>query len=441
MHMTGSNGILSVPSEHLPGLVVLVLLVPTVWMALCGARALAMRGTGWAQRLLDRFDQLGFTAKAVLFGSLTGALVHAAIIPTHWGDERVTAVLFIVDTVGLAAVFVWTLLARTHWKTAAVLMLTGTAIAYALYVLEGWETMDLVGLITTTLELAAALVVLSPLAASSGSARRERWLALGAVPVAMVALLGTASIAATTTPAASASTVGTTKPASAMPGMGATATAPVAPLSLATDSPAGPIVWPDDMTTMAAGMKMATGDCTAQPSATEQKAAVALVDQTVTAVAPYKRLAAAKAAGYVPVTRSGARVVHYINPAIYRHGDDLNPSSIPVLVYVNTAHGAVLSAAMYLMPQSAGDAKPPQPGGCLTQWHVHTDLCLSGGHVVGTDASSPCAAGSVNQVTEPMMHVWVTPVTGGPLAPDPSARSEVEAAARVPMLPQLNGVA
>lgn len=48
---------------------------------------------------------------------------------------------------------------------------------------------------------------------------------------------------------------------------------------------------------------------------------------------------------------------------------------------------------------------------------------------------------SVNQVTQPMMHVWMTPVSGGPLAPDPPAVSEVLAAMKVPVLSQPNGTA
>jgi hypothetical protein len=40
-----------------------------------------------------------------------------------------------------------------------------------------------------------------------------------------------------------------------------------------------------------------------------------------------------------------------------------------------------------------------------------------------------------------MMHVWMTPVSGGPLTPDPPARSEVEAAARMAVLSPQNGTA
>jgi hypothetical protein len=459
MQMTGSSGVLSVPNEHLPGLIALVLIGPLVWIALAGLRALAARRVGWADRSQVRLDRLPFAAKVVLFGSLVGALVHAVIVPTHWGDERVTAVLFIVDTVGFGVAFWWTFTGRAHWRLVSVAMLGGTACFYAFYILEGWETMDVVGLVTTTIEAAAALVVLSP--AASPTAARQYALALGAVPVALVSLLGTNLIAGATTTAAPVMTVapahttttsskssatakkpggGSSSGMAGMSGSGSASMSATAALSLPTNSPAGAINWPDDMSTMMAGMQMAEPNCTAAPTAAQQHAAVNLVNQTVSAARKYTSLETAKAAGYVPVTPTGSRIVHYINPSMYRSGQALNPAAIPALVYVNTAHGAVLSAAMYLVPK--GQA-PPQPGGCLTQWHIHTDLCFStnGGTVVGADTKSSCGAGSVNKVTQPMMHVWMTPVSGGPLAPDPSALTEVEAALKMPLLDPPNGTA
>jgi hypothetical protein len=448
--MTGSNGVLSVPDEHLPGLVVLILIGPMVWLALGGLRAQAARRVGWAQRSQGRLDALPFAAKVVLFGTLAGALVHAAIVPTHWGDERVTAILFIADTIGFAVAFWWTFTARRYWQFVSAAMLVGTTCGYVLYILKGWETMDLVGLITTTIEAAAALLLLSPAVAGSASATRQHGAAIAAVPVALVALLGTNILAGATTatastdapahaatPAKAATASSATPQEGAMAGMSGSSAHDTA-LALPTSSPAGNIVWPDDMSTMAAGMKMAEPNCAAQPTSAQQHAAVDLVNQTVATAQKYTSLAAAKAAGYVPVTRSGARIVHYINPAYYRSGGALNPNEITSLVYVNTAHGAVLSAAMYIDPRGV---TPPQPGGCLTQWHIHTDLCLSSGRVVGNNNNGSCAAGSANQVTQPMMHVWMTPVSGGPLAPDPPALSEVEAAAHMPELNPLNGTA
>jgi len=75
------------------------------------------------------------------------------------------------------------------------------------------------------------------------------------------------------------------------------------------------------------------------------------------------------------------------------------------------------------------------------QWHTHSDLCFSGGSVVGNDQQGSCAAGNVNQTARPMRHVWMTPVAGGPLAPDPGALAEVVAAGQVAPLAVPNGVA
>ena len=449
--MTGSNGALSVPLEHLPGLVVLVALPIVVWIAIYAVGALRKRGVAWAEVVGQRFERMSFSARVALFASLAGAVVHAALVPTHWTAAHLTALLFIADTVGFAITFVWILTARRYWHSVALAMLGGTTAGYAWYLLTGRETLDLVGLLTTTVELAAALVMVSTASAAVGSRRsRERWIA-AAVTVALLSLLGTSAIASaspassTTTSTASSQAKqassdgrGTSGPGMAgMPG----ASASSRPVSRPTTSPAGSVTWPVDMTAMAAGMEMAKPNCTAEPTVAQQKAAVNLVDQTVATAAPYKSLAAAKAAGYIPVTRPGQRVVHYINPSIYRQAPVLDPNKIPVLVYVNTSHGAVLSAAMYLTPQSSAAAAPAQPGGCLTQWHIHTDLCFSTGRVVGNNNAGACAAGSFNQTTQPMMHVWLTSVSGGPLAPDPPAIDQVVAANQMPAPNPPNGTA
>jgi hypothetical protein len=108
--------------------------------------------------------------------------------------------------------------------------------------------------------------------------------------------------------------------------------------------------------------------------------------------------------------------------------DTAEPQS---LVYANTPRGAVLVAAMYITTRGGAT---PQPGGCLTQWHVHTNLCLQQGlGVVGElNAAHPvCPPGSRNRVTPPMMHIWFVPIPGGPTAIDASDRQIVEAAMRV----------
>ena len=40
-------------------------------------------------------DALSFVARVALVGTFVGAVVHAAIVPTHWGDARATAILFV----------------------------------------------------------------------------------------------------------------------------------------------------------------------------------------------------------------------------------------------------------------------------------------------------------------------------------------------------------
>ncbi|MGH3603235.1 MAG: hypothetical protein ACRDQI_04330, partial [Pseudonocardiaceae bacterium] len=118
-------------------------------------------------------------------------------------------------------------------------------------------------------------------------------------------------------------------------------------LSLATDSPAGPIMWPTPMEPMGTGMQMVTPTCTTQPTAAQQHAAVTFVNSTVAAAQRYQSLGAAKADGYVPITPTGLAVVHYIRAAYVNDSHTLDPGTIESLVYANTSHGAVLVAAMY----------------------------------------------------------------------------------------------
>ncbi len=374
-----------------------------------------------------------------LFAVAVGAAVHAALVPTHWGDERTVATLFIADVLGFVLVGIW-MLARWRFARPAVgLMLAGTAAVYLLYILRGWEAADAVGIMTTAIELAGVLVLVVPARGLVRPGQQRLTVALS-LPVAVVALVSASVLAtpAAATVPAGRSTVAAPSANDGMAGMAKPVDSPK--LSLATDSPAGAISWPDSMGAMAPGMAMVTPDCSAPPTRAEQNAAVSLVDRTTAAVAPYKILAAARASGYVPVTPSGRRVVHYINYSVAAHASPLDPDAIPVLVYVNTRHGAVLSAAMYLA-RVADAGRPPQPGGCLTQWHLHRDLCFSGSSVVGNDEHGGCTAGSDNKSTMPMMHVWVAPVSGGPLAPDPPAVSEVVAAAQLPLLPTPNAQA
>jgi hypothetical protein len=230
---------------------------------------------------------------------------------------------------------------------------------------------------------------------------------------------------------------------SSMPGMAMPDTAASA-IRLANSTPAGEITMPNPDMQMMTGMKMASSvPCTAAPTAAQQKAAVSFVDTSWQDARKYQSLAVAKAAGYRPITPPGAAVVHYLNPAYYRAtvagGPILNTADPQSLVYANTPRGAVLVAAMYI---TYPGGPTPQPGGCLTQWHVHTNLCLTGSFDVTGEigpGQAACPAGSVNRVTPPMIHVWFVPIPGGPTAIDAPDRQVVQAAEQVAAPP--NGVA
>jgi len=272
--------------------------------------------------------------------------------------------------------------------------------------------------------------------------RRQRLVTVpasaGVVAVAVLGVaLATGTPTALGTSARGTGTQGTSgsSASGAMPGMNMSGVADSS-IKLANDTPAGDITMPDTNMQMMTGMRMADPKaCTATPTKALVQAAVSLVNTSWNDAKKYQSLAAAKAAGYRPITRPGAPVVHYLNRAYYqavlKGGPALNYQDPQSLVYANTPHGAVLVAAMYI---TSAHGPTPQPGGCLTQWHVHTNLCLTGSlGVVGAvgPGQSTCPPGSVNRVTPAMIHVWFVPIPGGPTAIDAPDSQVVHAAEQV----------
>ncbi len=174
------------------------------------------------------------------------------------------------------------------------------------------------------------------------------------------------------------------------------------------------------------GHQMQTPSCSTTPTDAQVLGAVQYVQATSEAVAKYKTLSVATAAGYRPITNPAYPIVHYLNPAYMNNQDVMDPNHVDSLVYAFTPTGPVLVAAMYLLPT---DENGPMPYGCLVQWHAHTNLCTSTTtHVIV--GFTPCAPGSVHTAarTPYMTHVWQVPVAGGPLAIDPSDLQVMEAA-------------
>jgi hypothetical protein len=200
MNMTGSDGVLSVPAEHVLGLVCLVAAPVAVCVLVCAARVLAARGNMPAAHLVRRLAELPVTARAALFADLVGAGVHAALVTTHWTEDRTRSLLFLLDAMAFVVAMAWTVSVRRGWRVVNVALLAGTVVAYAYYLLTGRETLDLVGLLTTSIELSAAFVLLDPRQSAVGSGRRrDRLVVAAALPVALVCLLGTGAVAAATT--------------------------------------------------------------------------------------------------------------------------------------------------------------------------------------------------------------------------------------------------
>jgi hypothetical protein len=174
------------------------------------------------------------------------------------------------------------------------------------------------------------------------------------------------------------------------------------------------------------GHAMQTPRCDKNPTGAQMEAAIQLVQATSSDVAKYKDLNVAKAAGYFPITDPRYPVVHYINLSYLRPQDVLDPNHVQSLVYAFTPYGPVLVAAMYLMPRQGEDG--PMPGGCLTEWHAHTNLCTNTGVISGFSNDGVCPSGESPEPTPEMMHVWQVPVPGGPLTMDPTDLQVVEAA-------------
>ncbi len=176
------------------------------------------------------------------------------------------------------------------------------------------------------------------------------------------------------------------------------------------------------------GHAMQTPNCSTQPTGSQMEAAMQFVQTTSSAVAKYKDLSAATADGYVPITDTRYPVVNYLKLSHMQGKYVLDPNHVQSLVYAFTPYGPVLVAAMYLMP-SVGD-KGPMPGGCLTQWHAHTNLCTGGpaGTISGFSTDGVCPTGENPLLTPEMLHVWQVPVPGGPLTMDPTDQQVVEAA-------------
>ncbi len=155
------------------------------------------------------------------------------------------------------------------------------------------------------------------------------------------------------------------------------------------------------------------------PSTPEQQAAAAkLVDDVKTGSARLANIQTATGEGYQQTTpfRFGQwGPAHFNNRQYTREKRFLDPERPSALVYMRTQDGrSVLIGVMFLAPKGQG----PRPGGPVTEWHAHDNLCItSTGAADVAMAPGQCPPGStfLGEAVE-MMHVWIFDNPDGPYA-------------------------
>ncbi len=154
----------------------------------------------------------------------------------------------------------------------------------------------------------------------------------------------------------------------------------------------------------------------------QQTRAEALLTSNVEKLPRFADTAAAEAAGYTSIGDSGTGFEHYINWSLLADGRALDAEYPESLVYrVGPGSARTLEAAMYVMEPGTTLDNLPDVGGPLIQFHVHNDLCWSGGGdryqvIPAAPVPAPCPRGTERKLLEPMMHVWIVSHPCGPFA-------------------------
>ncbi len=313
----------------------------------------------------------GTVQAASVMMAVAGA-IHLGLVPSHLG-EPVTAVLFVLNGtayIALSQAFTW-----RHWRLASAALITATLLGYLLWIALGLDQPDQVALTTKILELTALGLVIVPvrgLAAPRDPA--SRWaLLLAGLPLFTMIVGGT-----------------------------------VWGIDIAN---------PDAQHAHLGAVLQSTNDA---PTPQQVAAARQLYDETAAAIAPYRDWHVAWAAGYRPGGPAAAPSSHWMNAAYVKAGYVLDPAHPQGLVYANTHHGPVLLGAMFQMKQLGQFG--PDPGGPLTAWHQHLNICFTPFGLGEFSLMTPfatCPFGSIDISAPAMLHVWIVDnPKGGPFAVD-----------------------
>ncbi len=297
--------------------------------------------------------------------------IHLGLIATHL-REPVTAVLFLLNGTGyivLSQLYTW-----RWWRVASAALLTATLIGYLVFIVLGFDTPDQVALATKLLELTALGLVLVPVRGESRPTHRIwQWASLGAaLPVLTLVTTATVWIIDIARPDAAHAHVG------------------------AVLQPTNDVATPDQVA-----------------------AAATLYADTKSAITPYEDWHNAWAAGYRPQGPANQASTHWINQHNVDAGYVLDPAHPQGLVYANTHHGPVLLGAMFQMKHIGQFG--PDPGGPLTAWHQHTNICVTPLGGLEFSLMTPmavCPVGALDLTVPAMLHVWIVPNPQGQFAID-----------------------
>jgi hypothetical protein len=348
----------NVSSDHAIGLLAGLIALPVALLAF-------RLHPGWR-------NAMGTVRAAAVLMAVSG-VVHFALIGAHLRSDPLTSLLFLGDGilfVGLASVFTW-----RWWRLASSALLVSTILGYLVYVAFGLEGPDQVGLATKLVEITALGLLLVPVRGEPGKSHRTwRWASLGAALPLLTIVTG--------------------------------ATLWIADLAR-----------PDARHVHAGALLQATNEI---PTQAQKDAAKQLYKDVAASIAPYRDWHAAYAAGYRPGGPAAMPSTHWMNQAYVDAGYVMDPHHPQGLVYANTKHGPVLIGAMFQMKNI--NQFGPDPGGPLTAWHQHENICVT--PIAGFEISfmtpfANCPIGSIDISVSPMLHVWiVNNPNGGQFAVD-----------------------
>jgi hypothetical protein len=377
-----------VAPDHLAGLNALLLSPVVVWLLLRALRVAARFHLPLAARFLRRYAAAPLPIRAAAWLMATSGLVHLAILPHHLAEHPPIGLLIGLDALLLSLVAA-AIFGRRRWRLAAALLLVANLVAYLVYAAALHDEVDQLGVVTKLVELTALGLLLVPHRPTlRARGRKLRWAGATIALVLATTLTGASAWAVAFRDADAASAESTMSAGRDRHGHHHGAGGFTGMVEPSFDGP---------------------------PTLAQEYAAAKLAAATAAGIAKYADVDVALADGYRPFGSPDALMVHYGNSRFEKDGRVLDPTRPETLVYAGTPDGPLLLGAMYSLPGL--DRTPPDVGGPLTPWHVHTNVCVGPVPPFLIGLLTPfgtCPFGSVNIVSNAMIHIWTIPWPGGP---------------------------